>query len=104
MLFSLVFMSGHTFNSTCQTSRQKLTRCLRSVKEFVEKTIVYNLEVEKYHTYIAEGIRVHNLTNKWAGKGSGFDPRMGGRAVPGLILIDSSEWEKGGGRIWARVS
>jgi hypothetical protein len=67
-------------------------------KEFVEKTVVYNLEVEKYHTYIAEGIRVHNLTNKWAGRGAGFDPRMGGRAVPGLILIDSSEWENGGGQ------
>jgi hypothetical protein len=66
-------------------------------KKFVEKTIVYNLEVEKYHTYIAEGIRVHNLTNKWAGKGSGFDPRMGGRR-PGFIIIDSSEWENGGGQ------
>jgi hypothetical protein len=67
-------------------------------KKFVEKTIVYNLEVEKYHTYIAEGVRVHNLTNKWAGKGSGFDPRMGGRNRPGLIIIDSSEWENGGGQ------
>jgi hypothetical protein len=67
-------------------------------KKFVEKTIVYNLEVEKYHTYIAEGVRVHNLTNKWAGRGSGFDPRIGGRNRPGLIIIDSSEWENGGGQ------
>lgn len=37
-----------------------------SVKKirFPDRVLVYNLEVEKYRTYIAEGIGVHNLKNQ----------------------------------------
>lgn len=39
--------------------------------EFVEETVVYNLIVETYHTYIANDIRVHN---GGGGKGGGHTP------------------------------
>jgi len=67
-------------------------------KKFIEKLVVYNLEVEKYHTYIADGIRVHNLTNKWfGGRRTRFIPGELERRGPGFILIDSSAWLEGGG-------
>ena len=41
------------------------------IEEIEKPTVVYNLTVEKYHTYYANGIKVHN---KGGGKGGGSQP------------------------------
>ena len=48
---------------------------ISKIEEVNELSDVFNFEVEKYHTYVAEGIIVHN---KNPGYGGGGDDDTGG--------------------------
>jgi Pretoxin HINT domain len=45
-------------------SRTTITEAVRSLMPLPGADTVYNLEVERYHTYFAEGLLVHNSIDK----------------------------------------
>lgn len=49
------------------TSRVKQWSTISVSREVVTDVPVYSLDVEKYHTYIADGIITHNSIYKWSG-------------------------------------
>lgn len=49
------------------SSRVKTWLPIKVARETVVNTPVYSLDVEKYHTYIADGIITHNSIYKWSG-------------------------------------
>ena len=56
--------AGNLKKGDMLTNRDNELVEIESIKNVNDVVDVYNFEVEKYHTYIAEGIIVHNKTNQ----------------------------------------
>jgi site-specific DNA-cytosine methylase len=67
--FDVFVVNNHKYLS----SNDRMFAKIESIKEIKEETIVYNIEVEKDHTYVANGIRVWNCQDaSVAGKRAGL--------------------------------
>jgi len=66
--------AGNLKKGDMLTNRDNELVEIESIKSVDKVVDVYNFEVEKYHTYIAEGIIVHNKVTQGSGDVPGTGP------------------------------